>query len=146
MTLKGRTGRAAAGMAGFLLLGWGQALWGLHAYRDNLPADLRDVGLSGEMLPLLLVWAPLIALLAWVRWFTPTWRALLSSAAGLVGWFWIDLCLYDSRVASWSTYTLAELAMEVAVVCVWPLSLATLLNLLAWSLPSLRKRHDPNLV
>ncbi|WP_193452682.1 hypothetical protein [Pseudomonas nitroreducens] len=133
-------------MTGFLLLGWGQASWGLNSYRDTLPADMRDVGLTGEMLPLLLVWVPLIAVLARARWIAPTWRASLSSLAFLAGWFWVDLCLYESRVAGWSTYTLAELVMEVAVVCAWPLSLATLLNLLAWSLPSLRTRHDPNLV
>ncbi|WP_448679219.1 hypothetical protein [Pseudomonas nicosulfuronedens] len=144
-----RVGRMAVSVAVFLLLGWAQGLWALHPYRDNPAADLRSIGLSGEMLPLLLFWALFVAVLAWGRWFTPGWRALLSSALALLGWFWVDLCLYDSRVASWSTYTLAELAMEVAVVCGWPLLLATLLNLLnllAWSLPGLRSRHDSNLV
>ncbi|MBB4865247.1 hypothetical protein HNP46_004127 [Pseudomonas nitritireducens] len=138
--------RLLTSVAGFLLLGWGQGLWALHPYRDNLTADVRSISLSQEMAPLLLFWALWIALAAWPRWAATLRGGVLSSGVALLGWFWVDLCLYDSRVASWSTYTLAELAAEVAFICAWPLLCAVLAYGGGWALAAWRKTDDPQLV
>ncbi|MFS2124463.1 hypothetical protein [Pseudomonas sp. Pseusp97] len=138
--------RMLACVAGFLLLGWGQGLWALHAYRENPTADMRSISLWQEMTPLLFFWALWVALAAWPRRATAGWRGALSSGVALLGWFWADVCLYDSRVASWSTYSLAELAVEVALVCGGPLLVAVVLYGGGWALAARRKTDDPKLV
>lgn len=138
--------RMLASVAGFLLLGWGQGLWALHPYRENLTADVQSIGLWREMTPLLLFWALWVALAAWPNRAAACWQVALSSGVALLGWFWVDLCVYDSRVASWSTYSLAELAAEVAQVCGWPLLLAVLAYGGGWALVARRKIDDPKLV
>ncbi|MFJ3262448.1 hypothetical protein ACIPK7_19540 [Pseudomonas sp. NPDC086581] len=138
--------RMLASVAGFLLLGWGQGLWALHPYRDNPTADLQAIGLWQEMTPLLLFWALWVALAAWLQRAAAGWRGAFSSGVALLGWFWVDVCLYDSRVASWSTYTFAELAAEVALVCGVPLLLAVVAYGGGWALAAQRKTDDPKLV
>lgn len=144
--MKGRIWRTTASVIGFLALGWLQGIWALQAYGKNPPADLAARSMSAEMAPLLLSCALFIGLLAWPRRIRPGWRAGLSSAFSVTAWFWVDLCVYDSRVASWSTYTFTELAREVAGLCLGPLTLAAVAYLGAWGLLAWRKQHDQKLV
>lgn len=146
MVLQGRARRVAFSVSAFLLLGWAQGLWAMHPYRDNLTADVRAQSLSAEMLPLLLFFSVLIALAAFPRGPGWPWQTTLSSGIALLGWFWVDLCLYDSRVASWSTYTTAELALEVAWQSWLPLLLATLLYWAGGVLLRWRANNDSRLV
>jgi len=146
MVLQGRARRVAFSVSAFLLLGWAQGRWAMHPYRDNLTADVRAQSLSAEMLPLLLFFSVLVALAALPRRPGWPWQTALSSGIALLGWFWVDLCLYDSRVASWSTYTTAELALEVAWQSWLPLLLATLLYWAGAGLLRWRANNDSRLV
>lgn len=98
-------------IAGTLL----QGLWALAPFASNLPSDMGHYSLAEELLVHALVLIPFLLLARWLgkRITYRLLRVTLATVLAMLAWYLVDISVFDNRVASWSTYTSLEMAIEV---------------------------------
>lgn len=103
-----------------------QGLWALAPFASNPPSDMGRYSLAEELLVHALLLIPFLLLARWLgkRITYRLLRVALATLLAMLAWYLVDISVFDNRVASWSTYTSLEMAIEVLVYAVLPVMVA----------------------
>lgn len=103
-----------------------QGLWALAPFARNPPSDMGRYSLAEELLVHALLLIPFLLLARWLgkRITHRLLRVALATLLAMLAWYLVDISIFDNRVASWSTYTSLEMAIEVLGYAVLPVMVA----------------------